>query len=274
MRDALEVLIRVPAGRALVERGLKFWKLEKPIDLLSVLRWGKASRTDAVLTRHLDPDSGKEVREREVIIYLRQGQRLEDLVLDIAHELVHATARPSWDPYDPKLTAGRYIHATIEGEGGEIEAVVAECRVGLELSHRFGASARRCRSYRAIGKPSEIRIEREKVREDFYRVGKWSAELGRRLGEEIELFPLLSPKAPRLYSSTGHAPYPVALLQEFDQLTQIACENTRKRAQAVKEQGRKPASSALEFLSSRCGERADEGMDLHRLARALWSKFD
>jgi hypothetical protein len=58
VRDALEILIRVPAGRALMERGRKFWKLARPEELSNVMRWGKASRTDAVLTRHLDPRSG------------------------------------------------------------------------------------------------------------------------------------------------------------------------------------------------------------------------
>jgi hypothetical protein len=194
-------------------------------------------------------------------------------VLDIAHELVHATTRPIWDPYDPKLTPGRYIHATIEGEGGEVEAVVAECQVGLELAHRFGASARRCRSYRGTG---STRINTERVKRDFYRVGKWNAELTKKLGEEMPLFPLLSSRTPKLYSSTGHAPYPVALLQEFEQITRIACENTRKRTAAVKEQGRTPASSALEFLSSRCGsaDLAAEGVNHGGLARAAGSELD
>ncbi len=251
-RDAIDVLLRVPAGKALVAKGLKTWNLEESADLVRVLRWGGASRTDAVLTRHLDPRTGKEFREREITIYLKKGQPLEDLVLDLAHELVHATSRPDWDPYDPQLTAGKYIHATIEGAGGEVDAVVAECQVGIELALRYGTSAKRCRSYLSADSQdaASARIDRNRVRRDFYRVGDWNAGLVQRLGKEKDLFPLLSAQAPKLFSSTGRAPYPVALLTEFEEITRVACENTIRRVRVA--QGRVPASSGSEFLSARC----------------------
>src|SRR4051812_25726197 len=67
LRDAIEILLRVPAGRALLQKGQQAWHLEGPSELIRVLRWGTASRTDAVLTRHLDPKTGREYREREVM---------------------------------------------------------------------------------------------------------------------------------------------------------------------------------------------------------------
>jgi hypothetical protein len=253
LRDAITILMKTQAGRSLIERGLKAWHLEQPQDLVRVLRWGPASRTDAVLTRHLDPRSGREYREREVTIYLKKGQAMEDLVLDLAHELVHATTRPDWDPYDPSLTPGKYIHATIEGSGGEVDAVVYECQVGIELALKYGTSAKRCRSYLSSDSKdaTSARIDRKRVRRDFYRVGDWSGSLGQRLGKEKVLFPLLSSQAPKLYSSTGKAPYPVALLVEFEEITRVACENTARRVRAA--QGRVPASSGSEFLAARCG---------------------
>ena len=241
LSDALEILIHVPTGKTLVQKALGLWNLQNGEELMQVLKWGPNSRTDAVLTRHFNPKTGEEVRERQVTVYLKRDQNLEDLVLDLAHELVHATSRPGWDPYDPALTAGIYVRNAIEGAGGEVEALVAECQVGFELATRFGASAKRCESY--VSQARSSGIDRLKVTEDFYRVGKWSRELSERLGQEVKMFPKTSSATPRLYSSTGNAPYPIALLKEFEDITEIACRNTRRRT---------PASEASQFIAKRC----------------------
>jgi hypothetical protein len=242
--DALTILSHVPSGQALINQGLHFWGFATTAELTQAFKMGQASRTDAVLTRHFNPETGEETRERQVTIYLRAEQALGNLVLDIAHEMVHATARPAWDPYDPELTGAKYIQASIDGVGGEVAAVISECKVALELSSRFGVPAPRCRGYLTAGK-----LDDAKIRQDFYRVGKWQKDLVKRLGEEIALLPLLSADAPKLFSSTGNAPYPVALLREFDEITQIACENSRKRELA----SLNPAgASGSRFLVQRC----------------------
>lgn len=246
LRDALEILIRTTAGRAVVARAQRYWKAEFPERILDHLRWGKASKTDAVITRYYNTATGEERRERQVVVFLKAEQRLDDLVLDLAHELVHATTRPAWDPYDPELTPARYIHNAIEGEGGEADAVEAECRVSLELRARFGTSSLRCEEYAT----ERGTLDRTRILSDFYRVGRWHAELDRRFGSELKRFPLLSGRAPRLFSSTGQTPYPVALSREYDEITDIACRNARKRRALAS----RSASGAQEaFLKSRCG---------------------
>ncbi|MCM2278279.1 MAG: hypothetical protein NDJ89_09405 [Oligoflexia bacterium] len=246
---AVAILERLESGRELLAKARAAWALGSTRELGARLRPGAESKTDAVITRYFNPGTGEEHREREVLIHLRTEQRLEDLVLDLAHELVHAATRPAWDPYDPKLTPGDYIRAAIEGEGGEVAAVVAECRVGLEMAALSGASVERCRSYVPAG---STRVSADKVARDFYRVGKWSSELSRRLGSAA--LPRLSDDAPVLFSSTGRTPYPVALFREFEQINDIACENSRKRLQAVP--GRTLASDARsrirDFLQRRC----------------------
>jgi hypothetical protein len=250
IHQAIDILLRVPTGRALIATAQKVWKVSNPHDLTRVLKPGTTSRTDAVLTRHYNPDTGLETREREVTVYVRQEQSLDSIVLDMAHEMVHATSRPAWDPYDPELTAIHYIKNAIEGLGGEVQAVQTECQVGLELSKQYGLSMRRCKAY--LNQAGEV--DPEKIRSDFYRAGKWKSNLAESLGSDIKLLPLLSDETPRLYSSTGNAPYPAALLQEFQTLTEIACANSRKRAESAK--GRSIASldqnSASEFLERRC----------------------
>jgi hypothetical protein len=264
LATAVEILSRVPTGRELLSRAQGFWGYPRPELVRQALRLGAASRTDAVLTRRFDPATGQETRAREVTVYLRSEQSLEDLVLDLSHELVHATSRPGWDPYDPELTAGRYIEAAIDGEGGEVAAVASECQVSFEVMSRYGAagaSSQRCRQYLSRGK-----IDRERIRREFYRTGRWEAELRKKLGSEHKRLPLLNADSPTLFSSTGNAPYPMALYREFEEITRIACENSRKRAT---ERSRKPAqvsaqsgsvraASAAAFICARCSAFAEE----------------
>jgi hypothetical protein len=256
---AIEILSRVPSGNALIKKSLHTWNLKSNFDLTQVVKSGPVSRTDAVLTRHFDSDTGKESREREVTVYVNDDQSLVNMILDIAHEMVHATSRPSWDPYDPSLTPGQYILSAIDGEGGEVQAVAMECKVALELSKDYQIPTKRCHSYFNSTAGNQI-VEIEPIRRDFYRVGQWKAELVKTLGSETSLFPRLSNEAPELYSSTGNAPYPVALLKEYQALTQVACENTRHRYSSAPQRSpsnlnRSPASesdSSKLFLERRC----------------------
>jgi hypothetical protein len=253
LRAVVQILMRSATGRGMVESAKRFWKVDSDRDLSRFLKWDRASRTDAVLIRHFNPKTGTEEREREVTISLRSQQKLEEVVLDLAHELSHALSKPIWDPYDPKLTAGDYLHSALEGRGGEIEAVGTECRVAQELASLVESiDLSRCDSYIVDG-----RVTNERIREDFYRVGNWYPGLSSRLGADVSRFPLLSPKAPKLFSSTGHSPYPVALLEEFEQITAAACDNSRSRLKSFS--GREPASapadperSVREFLKRRC----------------------
>jgi hypothetical protein len=252
-KEALSILKNTPSGKRLTQNALQLWKVKEDSKLLDYFLWGETSRTDTVLTRHFDPKTGLEDRERHVKIYLRQKQALLDLVLDMAHELVHATARPSFDPYDPTLTLGQYIFAAIEGEGGEVDAVLLECQVGSELLKSMGAAVARCNQYLKESKKNQA-VDRNKIREDFYRVGEWFPELTERLGKESKLFPLLSIDPPLLYSSTGHAPYPFALLKEFDEITEMACENTEKRMKNItpEKEVANLHKKQQSFIASRC----------------------
>jgi hypothetical protein len=261
IEKVLGLLESSPTGKSMIEKAMRVWNLGSREEFYSRLKWGTSSRTDAVLIRHYDTETGKESRERKVTIYLRQGQPLTDLMLDLAHELVHATSKPSWDPYDPSLTAGAYIHATIEGEGGEVEAVRVECQVSHEVlgDQSRSPSAARCKRY-ALSDP---KASADMIRKDFYRVGHWMKDLSKHLGAEGKLFPDLSDERPALYSSTGGTPYPVALYEEYRQMTAVACENTRRRSPAsvsgnvsdVARSSQAHESSARLFLASRCNSK-------------------
>lgn len=259
LEKVVSLLETSAAGKTMIEKAMRVWNLHSREELFARLKWGSVSKTDAVLIRHYDEETGKESRERIVTVYLRQNQPVTDVMLDLAHELVHATAKPSWDPYDPALTAGSYIHAAIEGEGGEVEAVRVECLVSYEIfgDRSNSLSAARCNRYAV----SDQKVAADRIRKDFYRVGHWMKDLSKRLGSEGKRFPDLSEKHPTLYSSTGGTPYPVALYEEYRQMTAAACENTRRRAPASVLASDTPTasnaelagnSSAQRFLASRC----------------------
>ncbi len=248
LKSVIQVLNGTQRGHHLIQESLKVWKLRTSTELLEKLQWGEASRTDTVLTRHYNPVTGAEEREQRVKIFLKQNQTYVEVALDFAHELVHATHPSLFDPYDPKLTAAQYIRTAIEGDGGEVEAVMAECEVGFELSQKEPFANQRCQHY-----VHQQALSRDRVLKDFYQVGKWLSDLALRLGNEMSILPRLSSEDPLLYSSTAHSPYPYALLKEFEAITEMACKNSKIRMKTLHSD---PLASGreVEFLSRRCGQ--------------------
>ena len=245
--NVLSILRSSPTGHALLVQATRVWHTHTEAELLAHFKWGPASKTDAVLVRTYDPLTGRESREREVTVVLRQDQPLETLILDLAHELVHATSKPEWDPYDEGLTAARYVQVAIEGVGGEVRAVATECQVSFELADRdpSQSSFSRCRKYYD---PKSKTIVLEAVKRDFYRSGPWAQAFQEAMGKDAVLFPLLSNEPVTLYSSTGGAPYPASLLEEYKQMTATACENSRKRHENSAAPLRAPASDLSSSL--------------------------
>lgn len=266
--QALVTLNKVPSGAKLLQSALHVWNYDNLADLMNNFRGGDVSRTDTTLTRHFNPKTVQEDRDREVIIFLKLSQSDFEIALDMAHELVHATARPNFDPYDPSLTPGQYIWNAIEGEGGEVDAVFMECTIGMEMANLQKLSLKRCQSYlsdeysmQTVSKQTVPKMNREKIRREFYRVGKWFSKLTAKLASEVQLFPVLSSDTLSLYSSTGRSPYPVALLNEYIEITDTACENSQKRLHSLTYNASIHTVSAAtnsvqhhvqEFLKKRC----------------------
>jgi hypothetical protein len=241
-------LEKTPSGRKALEQATRHWGLRDPSELTHLLRIGRVSKTDAVLTRYYHPDTGREERERKVTISIRGDQGALEAALDLAHELTHAIHGPAWDPYDPELTAADYIHNAIEGLGGEAQALMQECRVVLELAPRSKTAQSRCGKYLDEGV-----LSLERVVEDFYRVGPAYGDLKTKLGSLSERFPHLSDEKATLFSSTGRSPYPVALLNEYREITEIACRNSKQRFSSLRRIASATLDPTLRFLAKRCG---------------------
>jgi len=224
--ESIRILEQSSAGRSLIQSAEI--QIQKPIR--SVIVDDRISHTDAVISRTYDPVNHIERKERRVSIHLNVFQDPVLRALDLAHELSHASASPAWDPYDPQLSLIRYIQIAIEGEGGEALAVQSECLVAMELESKFEVPSHRCDRY--IRRMNTIGLDRVLIKEDFYRVGGSYEAFQEILGESIRLFPALSSKRPVFISSTGNAPYPVALAKEYLGITESACKNTLRRIQS------------------------------------------
>jgi hypothetical protein len=240
MRRVLKELDNLSLGRELLQQASKMWNVSSIDQLSEHLKWGVSSKTDTVLTRYFDLHTGKEEKKRQTTIFLKKGIPDSELMLDLSHELVHAIVRPEFDPYDVQLTPGRYVLTAIEGKGGEIDAVQKECQIELEMSVSKRLSLRRCKNYFLkdnlevyTSQAAKQVVNRKKIRQDFYKVGHWYSELVLQLGKEVALFAELSSDEPQLYSSNGQSPYPATLLQEYNEITTIACENSKKRMQGI-----------------------------------------
>jgi hypothetical protein len=262
IKSALETLSQMEAGRPLVQKAQSVWGALTVQALAQHFQWGEVSRTDSVITRHYDSSSGTEKRQRDTVILLRRDQPSTELLLDMAHEMVHATAQPTFDPYDPTLSSGRYIRAALEGEGGEVNAVVKECEVALEITAHTGEVIDRCKGYYGgDGRRVLNGVDRERILHDFYKVGHWKKGLMQKLGRDSTVSLLLTEETPAFYSSTGRSPYPVALFEEFVELTRTACDNTFKRTIAASRQSamevrypvKEEQRSREQFVRLRCG---------------------
>ncbi|MBN20938.1 MAG: hypothetical protein CL678_06565 [Bdellovibrionaceae bacterium] len=246
MKTVFEWLKKTPSGALQLKKAQKFWKVREN-DISRYVQWGSVSKTDALISRSIHPETGKEIRERQVKVILKKNEALVEQILDLAHELTHAMAKPQWDPYDPTLTAEKYIGLGIEGDGGEVSAVYQECRVAFELEKLWGESFDRCDRYRGLA-PQRMS---QRIKNDFYKSGKWKNWLQKKISSNF--FKKISSQAPELISSTGDLPYPAALYEEFVEMNQAACKNTFNRIQHE----RTLASNSLFlksqiFLKKRC----------------------
>ncbi len=242
--QARRVLLQSATGRRLLEAASSRYQLslterELPRSESGLIVPASVSRTDSILNRGIDPTTGRETRSFQTRVTLKTSQPLEDLVLDFAHELTHAIRSRPVDPYDPTMNVERYVVHAITGAGGEVDAVEQECRVGLELASRFGLSMERCRRYQSKASVASVLdssgVDRGLILKDFGASGKFRRIIEERLGSEVlSRISWITDREPEFFSSTGAAPYPAALIEEYDQLNEAACENSRRRVQLLR----------------------------------------
>lgn len=217
--ELIATLGLVPEGRALLEAA----RAKSPGFEKRILP-GDASFTERQQLGAYSAATGKEQVRESLRIYINRRHSHGDAAVDLAHELVHLTERKPVDPYSESFSAAAYVRAGIEGEGGELAAFRAECRVAWALEKIFPAfpSHRQCGAFR---KGNEL--DAETARLAFYAVGKAEfAKISPALRQEL---PELSPAESVLSSGLGSRPYPATLAQQFASARQSACAMNRHK---------------------------------------------
>jgi hypothetical protein len=212
--------------------------------LTDVVKVGDSSLTDTTLVRKFSPHSPEHViYESRSVVYLNRHLSWDNALLDLAHELTHYVYRESFNPYSDSFNAKDFIKGTIEGNGGEVQAFLTECRVLKELFSAKMQSRSQCQ----LIQNERGEFSYSKAVELFYHVGSYYASFHKQLTkrEIASSFSDLKSEKINFISSAYGVPYPMAALMEYDLVLTKVCENDKKRL-AYMQQGpqRGPASTS------------------------------
>ncbi|MGZ3656626.1 MAG: hypothetical protein ACXVB9_05460 [Bdellovibrionota bacterium] len=213
------ILRAVPDGRALLASAEK-----KDPQFLQHVSAGNASSTEDLLTATLNAFDGEDHTGTAQQITLKKDLPLSDAVADLAHEIVHFTERPPFDPYRSGLVLKTFVRENIEGKGGELAAFATECKVAWEIEkddpsfpqHKF------CQRYRLPGNKFAL----EAARHDYYAIGSWLTKASTSLKKN---FPELTMSDPVFTSGISRKPYPISLNEEFSRTRIAVCDLNRKK---------------------------------------------
>lgn len=257
LKKLFELLSRSHTGEKLIKEA-QYKAARTGQTLMDVIKVGDSSLTDTTLVRKFSPHSPEHViYESKSVVYINRHLSWDDALLDLAHELTHFVYRGSFNPYSDTFNPKDFIKSTIEGEGGEVQAFLTECRVLKELFSRHVQSRSHCQKIES----DNGQLSYSKAVELFYHVGPYYSSFHKQLeGRSIaSSFSDLKPEKINFISSAYGVPYPVAALMEYDLVLGKVCENDKKRL-AYMQQGpqRSPASASVgkekfqESYASRC----------------------
>lgn len=237
LKKLLELLSRSNAGEKLIKEA-SYKASRTGLLLEDVIKVGDSSLTDTTLVRKFSPHSPEHViYESRSVVYINRNLAWDDALLDLAHELTHYVYREGFNPYSENFNAKDFIKSTIEGNGGEVQAFLTECRVLRELFSRKVQGRSNCQKIQ----DSTGQLSFTKAVELFYHVGSYydgfHGQLSKR--EIAESFEALKPEKINFISSAYGVPYPVAALMEYDLVVNKVCENDKKRLAYMQQAGPK-----------------------------------
>jgi hypothetical protein len=207
---------------------------------------GSISKTEIVATRTTSGNNEK--LEFHVQVLISKDKNPVFQAIDLAHELAHAL-HPKMNPFDPNLNAVDYIRQGIEAEGGEAQAIMQECKVGAEISRYVADEEARLIKARC---KFVWHAEKDETlwKKSFYHLGKYSRFFLNKLvsinhdqQKNEEMIGKVQTRDPLFTSATANKPYPLALLDEYVEITKKICNRS---------QGKKNSSMVDKTLEERC----------------------
>jgi hypothetical protein len=214
---------------------------------------GPVSKTDITATRTADGKSEEFKFHTRVVI--AEDKEPVFQALDLAHELVHAT-HPKSNPFDPNLDATTYVKHGIEGEGGEAQAIAEECAVGKELTESNFASSMKTETVQLVKARCQFvwntAQDHSRWNKSFYYLGQYYREFMKNVVSlnvpeqaKNDWLEKVEARSPMFSSAVAHKPYPLALLEEYVEITHKVCD--RAKASLL---GR--SISSVSLLKERC----------------------
>jgi hypothetical protein len=213
--------------------------------LEEIFEVGNGSLTDTTLTRRFSASNPMDVvYESKSKVFINESLSVRDAILDMAHELTHFIFRVPFNPYTQNFTLSDFIHSTVQGRGGEVDAFVMECNVMREIFPKPFRESYNCR--KILDKSTGLISKAEAIKR-FYQVGNYYSEFTEKLEDKgikhSRTFPLMNSSQASFISSAYGLPYPVAAYKEYLSVLQKACSNDKNRMGYIKRnQQRNPAS--------------------------------
>ena len=245
LKFLLLYLAKSKTGRELI-RSANYKAKSYNLSLYDVIQPGKGSITDTTLIRRFSQSEPDVITyESQSKVFLNDQLSQFDALLDLAHELTHFVHRKPFNPYNTKFDLPGFITSTVEGEGGEVDAFMSECKVLNELFPNRVQNRYNCRK---IIKSETGGISRSLAIKKFYSIGPYFSKFRHKLSSHgiLEHFPLITNDEVGFVSSAYGMPYPVAAYHEYKTVLTKVCENDKKRIAYMRAGsfGRTPASIA------------------------------
>jgi len=213
---------------------------------------GPVSKTDITATR--SNDGNGEAFKFKTKITIAEDKEPVFQALDLAHELMHAT-HPKSNPFDPNLDAATYVKHGIEGEGGEADAIAQECSVGKQLTESE-VSNMKTETIQLVKARCQFvwntAQDKSRWKKSFYFLGQYYREFMKDVvslnlpeKSKSDWLDKIEAKSPMFSSAVAHKPYPLALLQEYVEITHKVCDRAK-----TSQLGR--TISSVSLLTERC----------------------
>ncbi len=230
----LKLLSRSQTGREIIQLSKKKAK-GKNKDFLNIIHAGDISVTDTTLVRRFSrPHPEIFFYESYTNVYINKTLKPLDAMLDLAHELIHYSKRNPFNPYRENFNLDDFVFSMLEGEGGEVEAFLAECKVLNDLVGNIKYLRSNCLNL--INKKGKF--DRQKGIKIFYQIGVHYKDFLKKLkthGIMPKVFSHLSDKNSLFISSAYGLPYPLAAYKEYMYIKNRACQNERNRLSLIEE---------------------------------------
>ena len=253
--NALEKLTHLlahsPRGKEILNKA-KSKAASEGMSLSKILFPGEKSYTDITLIRKFSKNNPQDIQYQSLLkVFINRNLSIQDAIMDMAHELIHYAFRDSFNPYRKNFNLKDFIFSTIEGEGGEVDAYMAECEVFFELFYKPIQNKTHC--HLTLNRTTQ-RPDRSKTTELFYRLGSHYHHFLNKVKRHHNVPPSfmkhISPKHTLLMNATYDLPYPIAAIREYESILKKTCENELKRISTMP--SRQLSSVMLKDHHKRC----------------------